>query len=58
MTFSLIVLGSAVPEGDRILNIAVLVVLVSIIAHGLTDHPGSDWMARRAERDPEPATAA
>jgi NhaP-type Na+/H+ or K+/H+ antiporter len=58
MTFSLIVLGSAVPEGDRILNIAALVVFVSIIAHGLTDHPGSEWMARRAEREPEPATAA
>jgi sodium/hydrogen antiporter len=58
MTFSLIVLGSAVPEGDRILNIAALVVFVSIIAHGLTDHPGSEWMAQRAEREPEPATAA
>jgi sodium/hydrogen antiporter len=58
MTFSLIVLGSAVPEGARILNIAALVVFVSIIAHGLTDHPGSEWMARRAEREPEPATAA
>jgi NhaP-type Na+/H+ or K+/H+ antiporter len=58
MTFSLIVLGSAVPEGARVLNIAALVVFVSIIAHGLTDHPGSEWMARRAEREPEPATAA
>jgi sodium/hydrogen antiporter len=58
MTFALFVLGSAVPEGERILNIAALVVLVSIIAHGLTDHPGSEWMARRAEREPEPATAA
>jgi sodium/hydrogen antiporter len=62
MTFALFVLGSAVPEGDRILNLAALVVFVSIIAHGLTDHPGSEWMARRAEREaepePEPATAA
>jgi hypothetical protein len=23
-------------------------VLVSIIVHGLTDHPGAEWMARRA----------
>jgi sodium/hydrogen antiporter len=58
MTFSLIVLGSAVPEGARILNIAALTVFISIIVHGLTDHPGSEWMARRAEREPEPATAA
>jgi NhaP-type Na+/H+ or K+/H+ antiporter len=58
MTFSLIVLGSAVPESARILNIAALTVFISIIVHGLTDHPGSEWMARRAEREPEPATAA
>jgi sodium/hydrogen antiporter len=62
MTFALFVLGSAVPEGDRILNIAALVVFVSIIAHGLSDYPGSEWMARRADREaeqePEPATAA
>jgi hypothetical protein len=56
------VLGSAVPDGNRILNIAALVVFVSIIAHGLSDYPGAEWMARRAEREPEPepepATAA
>lgn len=58
MTFALFVLGSEVAEGARIANLAALVVFVSIIAHGLTDHPGSEWMARRAEREPEPATAA
>lgn len=58
MTFALFVLGSAVPEGERIANLAALVVFVSIIAHGLTDQPGAEWMARRAEREPEPATAA
>jgi NhaP-type Na+/H+ or K+/H+ antiporter len=62
MTFALFVLGSAVPDGNRILNIAALVVFVSIIAHGLSDYPGAEWMARRAEREPEPepepATAA
>jgi sodium/hydrogen antiporter len=57
MTFALFVLGSAVPDGERITGIAALVVFVSIIAHGLTDHPGTEWMARRAERKPEPATA-
>ena len=58
MTFALFVLGSAVPEGERIANIAALAVFVSIIAHGLSDHPGSEWMARRAEREPQPVTAA
>jgi NhaP-type Na+/H+ or K+/H+ antiporter len=47
MAFALFVLGSAAPEGDRIFNIAALCVLVSIIAHGLTDHAGSEWISRR-----------
>jgi sodium/hydrogen antiporter len=55
MTFALFVLGSAVPEGERIANLAALAVFISILAHGLTDHPGSEWMARRAEREREPA---
>jgi NhaP-type Na+/H+ or K+/H+ antiporter len=58
MTFALFVLGSGVAEGDRIANLAALVVFVSIIVHGLSDHPGSELIARRAEREPEPATAA
>jgi sodium/hydrogen antiporter len=57
MTFALFVLGSAAPEAERITGIAALAVFVSIIAHGLTDHPGAEWMARRAEREPEPAAA-
>jgi sodium/hydrogen antiporter len=55
MTFALFVLGSAAPDAERIAGIAALVVFVSIIAHGLTDHPGAEWMARRAERVPEAA---
>jgi NhaP-type Na+/H+ or K+/H+ antiporter len=60
MTFALFVLGSAIPDSGRILNLAALTVFVSIIAHGLTDQPGSEWIARRAEREREatPATAA
>jgi NhaP-type Na+/H+ or K+/H+ antiporter len=57
MTFALFVLGSGVPAAERIAGIAALVVLVSVIVHGLTDHPGSEWMARRAEREAEPAAA-
>jgi sodium/hydrogen antiporter len=47
MVFALFVLGSAVPDGERIANIAALGVLVSIVAHGLTDHAGVQWIARR-----------
>jgi len=47
MAFALLVLGSAAPEAERVANIAALAVLVSIIAHGLTDHAGSEWISRR-----------
>jgi sodium/hydrogen antiporter len=57
MTFALFVLGQAIPAGERIFNIAALAVFISIIAHGLTDHAGSEWMARHAERsEAEPRT--
>ena len=57
MTFALFVLGAAGPHAERITGIAALVVFVSIVAHGLTDHPGAEWMARRAERESEAAAA-
>ena len=47
MGFALFVLGSDVPEAERVFNLAALCVLVSIIAHGLTDHAGSEWISRR-----------
>jgi NhaP-type Na+/H+ or K+/H+ antiporter len=49
MTFSLLVLGQAIPDAERIFNIAALVVVCSVIVHGLSDTPGADWIARRAE---------
>jgi NhaP-type Na+/H+ or K+/H+ antiporter len=52
-TFSLLVLASAVPDAERIFYLAALVVLCSIVVHGLTDTPGSEWMARRAEAEAE-----
>jgi len=55
MTFSLLVLSSEAAEGERIFNIAALVVLVSIVAHGLTDTPGVDWIARRVSDEEPPA---
>jgi NhaP-type Na+/H+ or K+/H+ antiporter len=57
MTFALFVLGSTAPAAERIAGLAALVVFVSVIVHGLTDQPGAEWMARRAEREPEPAAA-
>jgi sodium/hydrogen antiporter len=53
MTFALFVLGSSVPEGERIAAIAALTVFISIIVHGLTDHPGVEWIAGREERSAE-----
>jgi NhaP-type Na+/H+ and K+/H+ antiporter len=50
MTFALLVLSRDVAAGERIFNLAALVVLVSIVAHGATDVAGAEWIARRAER--------
>ncbi len=50
MTFSLLVLETRVTSGIRIFNIAALTVLCSVIAHGVTDTPGAEWIARHAER--------
>jgi NhaP-type Na+/H+ or K+/H+ antiporter len=56
MTFSLLILGLGVQEGERIFDIAALAVFCSIIAHGLTDTPGAEWIARRATRPDAPST--
>jgi NhaP-type Na+/H+ or K+/H+ antiporter len=59
MTFSLLVLNQRIPAGDRIFNLAALVVLCSVVVHGVTDTPGAEWIGRRAERrerDAEPPT--
>jgi NhaP-type Na+/H+ or K+/H+ antiporter len=50
MTFSLLVLGAGVPGADDIFNLAALCVFASVLAHGLTDTPGSEWLARRSDR--------
>ena len=49
MTFSLLVLGESFDASERIFNIAALCVFASILAHGLSDTPGSNWVADRAE---------
>lgn len=48
MTFSLIVLDQGIPSGQRIFDLAALVVFCSIIVHGLSDTPGANWIARHA----------
>jgi sodium/hydrogen antiporter len=50
MTFSLFVLAEDIPAGERIFGIAALAVFCSIIAHGVTDTAGSEWIARHTER--------
>ena len=55
MTFALLVLAAGLDASSELFNLAALVVLVSTVAHGLTDAPGVDWIARRSgEPEPEP----
>ena len=56
MTFSLLVLSQPIAQGERIFHLAALVVFCSILAHGLSDQPGSEWIARvAAKREAPPA---
>jgi sodium/hydrogen antiporter len=57
ITFSLLVLTSRITAGREIFNLAALTVLCSVIAHGLTDTPGSEWIARHARRAEQRAAA-
>jgi NhaP-type Na+/H+ or K+/H+ antiporter len=50
ITFSLIVLSEHVRGANTIFDLAALTVVVSVVAHGLTDHAGAEWMGARAER--------
>jgi len=50
MAFSLLVLSEGIPEGERLFGIAALAVFTSVIAHGLTDTAGVEWLARRTAR--------
>lgn len=48
MTFALLVLAAGLGASSQLFNLAALVVFVSTIAHGLSDAPGVDWIARRS----------
>ncbi|MGH2962141.1 MAG: cation:proton antiporter [Solirubrobacterales bacterium] len=49
MLFALLVLDRAVAEGSLVFDVAAFVILVSILAHGLTDTVGARWIERRME---------
>jgi NhaP-type Na+/H+ or K+/H+ antiporter len=58
MTFALLVLAEpGIAHRERIFDIAALAVLVSIVAHGVTDVAGANWIAARAERTRDAARA-
>ncbi|MCX6393987.1 MAG: cation:proton antiporter [Solirubrobacterales bacterium] len=56
MSFSLLVLGR-LSGSQEIFDMAALCVLVSIIAHGLSDVPGAKWIAKHAATNDEAARA-
>jgi NhaP-type Na+/H+ or K+/H+ antiporter len=49
MTFALLVLAEGIPSGERLFNLAAVTVFCSVIIHGLSDTPGANWIADRAE---------
>ncbi len=55
MTFSLLVLASGIDAGERLFDLAALVVVCSVVAHGLTDHAGVAWIERRVREQPPEA---
>jgi NhaP-type Na+/H+ or K+/H+ antiporter len=48
MLFALFVLKSNVGNGSLIFDVASIVIIASIVAHGLTDTLGARWLARRS----------
>ncbi|HEY1355389.1 MAG TPA: sodium:proton antiporter [Solirubrobacterales bacterium] len=51
MLFALFVLKSHIGDGELVFDIAAIVILSSIVAHGLTDTVGARWLARRVGFD-------
>jgi sodium/hydrogen antiporter len=56
MLFALFVLKSHVGEGELIFDVAAIVVIASIAAHGLTETVGTRWLARRVGLEAEDHT--
>jgi len=53
MTFSLLILARQIAAAQRIFDIAALAVFASIVVHGITDTPGTSWIAQRQDRAPD-----
>src|SRR3954454_7433367 len=51
MLFALFVLKSDVADSSLIFDIAAIAIICSIVAHGLTDTVGAQWLARRVGLD-------
>ena len=49
--FALFVLKSEVPQAELIFQLAAVVILASVLAHGLTDTVGARWMDNRLRAD-------
>ena len=47
MTFSLLILSRQIAAAQQIFDIAALAVFASILIHGLSDTPGTNWIVRR-----------
>jgi sodium/hydrogen antiporter len=50
ITFSLLIASEHIRRSGAIFDLAALTVVVSVLAHGLTDRAGSQWMGARAQR--------
>jgi sodium/hydrogen antiporter len=51
MAFSLLILARRIEAGREIFDIAALAVFASVLIHGLTDTPGTNWIATRGARE-------
>lgn len=51
LLLALLLVRGSVPDAERLLAIVGSVVLLSVVAHGVTATPLTGWYARRAERD-------
>jgi NhaP-type Na+/H+ or K+/H+ antiporter len=51
LLFALLVVQQAVPGGERLFAVIGVVVLVSVVAHGVTATPFSRWYARKASQE-------
>ncbi|MFL5869965.1 MAG: cation:proton antiporter [Solirubrobacterales bacterium] len=54
MLFALFVLDRRIADGALVFDIAAFFILVSILAHGLTDTVGASWIERRMKLRAEP----